>query len=77
MKRKRYRKDHEKIKVKCPLCGRILAGWYYTNEFPDHYIMIHKTPTKRKNYKGCILDTQQMVGINQQWEAKYEVIEDE
>lgn len=78
MKVKKYRKDHEKIKVKCPLCNKIMAGWHYTIEFPDRYEIIHKNPTKRKRKrKGCVLDSQQMIPIRQQWEAKYETVEED
>ncbi len=70
---KKYRSDHEKIKVYCPCCGKLMRGWTKDRDW-DKYWIAHLKPNKKG--KECWATEQQMIAIKKQWETKYEYVED-
>lgn len=66
---KKYRPDHEKIKVYCPCCGKLMAGWTFEESW-DRYWINHVKPKKKDT--ECWATPEQMIAIEKQWESKYE-----
>jgi endogenous inhibitor of DNA gyrase (YacG/DUF329 family) len=66
---RKYREDRQKIKVRCPVCGKIMSGWTKNLDF-DKYWIGHVVPSKKGN--ECWATEEQMVAVRKAWESKYE-----
>ena len=68
---RKYREDYLKIKVRCPICGKIMQGWSKDRDW-DKYWINHIKPNKAGN--ECWATEEQMVAVKKAWEEKYEVV---